>query len=154
MGARKPGANGKAEQERRGAWEGDAGSQLLEAAIDQAGVEQVESEDDTAGEPIAVASGDGAQAIAPAHLRLAALEERGMEYILGARERSLARELYDSRETPGEHKTIKGVDQIDKVIRIDQSPIGRTPRANPAKGFTSFASTPVSMKRAPPTVAA
>jgi excinuclease ABC subunit A len=46
--------------------------------------------------------------------------------------RSLARELYDSRETPGEHKTIKGVDQIDKVIRIDQSPIGRTPRSNPA----------------------
>jgi excinuclease ABC subunit A len=46
--------------------------------------------------------------------------------------RSLARELYDSRETPGEHKTIKGVDQVDKVIRIDQSPIGRTPRSNPA----------------------
>jgi excinuclease ABC subunit A len=46
--------------------------------------------------------------------------------------RSLARELYDSRETPGEHKAIKGVDQIDKVIRIDQSPIGRTPRSNPA----------------------
>jgi excinuclease ABC subunit A len=46
--------------------------------------------------------------------------------------RSLARELYDSRETPGEHKGIKGVDQIDKVIRIDQSPIGRTPRSNPA----------------------
>jgi excinuclease ABC subunit A len=46
--------------------------------------------------------------------------------------RSLARELYDSRETPGEHKTIKGVEQIDKVIRIDQSPIGRTPRSNPA----------------------
>ncbi len=46
--------------------------------------------------------------------------------------RSLARELYDSREAPGEHKTIKGVEQIDKVIRIDQSPIGRTPRSNPA----------------------
>ncbi len=46
--------------------------------------------------------------------------------------RSLARELYDSRETPGEHKAIKGVEQIDKVIRIDQSPIGRTPRSNPA----------------------
>ena len=46
--------------------------------------------------------------------------------------RSLARELYDSREAPGEHKTLKGVEQIDKVIRIDQSPIGRTPRSNPA----------------------
>ena len=46
--------------------------------------------------------------------------------------RSLARAIYDSRESPGEHKSIKGVDQIDKVIRIDQSPIGRTPRSNPA----------------------
>jgi len=46
--------------------------------------------------------------------------------------RSLARAIYDSRESPGEHKTIKGVEQIDKVIRIDQSPIGRTPRSNPA----------------------
>ncbi|HZD45183.1 MAG TPA: excinuclease ABC subunit UvrA, partial [Acidobacteriaceae bacterium] len=46
--------------------------------------------------------------------------------------RSLARMLYDSHDTPGEHKTIKGVEQIDKVIRIDQSPIGRTPRSNPA----------------------
>ncbi len=46
--------------------------------------------------------------------------------------RSLARMLYDSHDTPGEHKAIKGVEQIDKVIRIDQSPIGRTPRSNPA----------------------
>ena len=46
--------------------------------------------------------------------------------------RSLAREIYDSREAPGEHKAVKGVEQIDKVIRIDQSPIGRTPRSNPA----------------------
>jgi excinuclease ABC subunit A len=46
--------------------------------------------------------------------------------------RSLARMLYDSHDSPGEHKTIKGVEQIDKVIRIDQSPIGRTPRSNPA----------------------
>ncbi len=46
--------------------------------------------------------------------------------------RSLAQTLYDSREAPGEHKAIKGVEQIDKVIRIDQSPIGRTPRSNPA----------------------
>ncbi len=46
--------------------------------------------------------------------------------------RALARELYKSREMPGEHRAIKGVEQIDKVIRIDQSPIGRTPRSNPA----------------------
>ncbi|HEY1801138.1 MAG TPA: excinuclease ABC subunit UvrA [Terriglobales bacterium] len=46
--------------------------------------------------------------------------------------RSLARKLYRSREAPGEHKTISGTENIDKVIRIDQSPIGRTPRSNPA----------------------
>jgi len=46
--------------------------------------------------------------------------------------RSLARELYGSREAPGEHSKIKGFDNIDKAVRIDQSPIGRTPRSNPA----------------------
>jgi excinuclease ABC subunit A len=46
--------------------------------------------------------------------------------------RALARAIYDSRESPGEHKSISGAEQIDKVIRIDQSPIGRTPRSNPA----------------------
>jgi excinuclease ABC subunit A len=46
--------------------------------------------------------------------------------------RSLAKELYGSREQPGEHKAIHGADQLDKVIQIDQSPIGRTPRSNPA----------------------
>ncbi len=46
--------------------------------------------------------------------------------------RSLAKELYGSREEPGEHDKIKGFEQIDKAIRIDQSPIGRTPRSNPA----------------------
>ncbi len=46
--------------------------------------------------------------------------------------RSLARELYGSREAPGAHGKIKGFDLIDKAIRIDQSPIGRTPRSNPA----------------------
>ena len=46
--------------------------------------------------------------------------------------RSLARDLYGSREEPGVHDTLAGADQIDKVIRIDQSPIGRTPRSNPA----------------------
>jgi excinuclease ABC subunit A len=46
--------------------------------------------------------------------------------------RSLARELYGSRETPGEHTRIRGFDNLDKAVRIDQSPIGRTPRSNPA----------------------
>ncbi|HTJ30344.1 MAG TPA: excinuclease ABC subunit UvrA [Acidobacteriaceae bacterium] len=46
--------------------------------------------------------------------------------------RSLAKEVYGSREEPGNHDTLTGIDQIDKVIRIDQSPIGRTPRSNPA----------------------
>jgi excinuclease ABC subunit A len=46
--------------------------------------------------------------------------------------RSLAREIYGSHEEPGAHSAIEGVDQIDKVIRIDQAPIGRTPRSNPA----------------------
>jgi excinuclease ABC subunit A len=46
--------------------------------------------------------------------------------------RSLAKELYGSREEPGQHGRIVGIDQIDKVIEIDQSPIGRTPRSNPA----------------------
>ena len=46
--------------------------------------------------------------------------------------RSLARELYGSREEPGQHGRVIGVDQLDKVIQIDQSPIGRTPRSNPA----------------------
>ena len=40
--------------------------------------------------------------------------------------------IYNSREIPGKHKTIKGLDNIDKVIDISQSPIGRTPRSNPA----------------------
>ncbi|MGC2500418.1 MAG: excinuclease ABC subunit UvrA, partial [Acidobacteriaceae bacterium] len=46
--------------------------------------------------------------------------------------RALAKELYGSREAPGEHTRIKGFDLLDKAIRIDQSPIGRTPRSNPA----------------------
>jgi excinuclease ABC subunit A len=46
--------------------------------------------------------------------------------------RSLAKELYGSREEPGRHKAIHGANQLDKVIQIDQSPIGRTPRSNPA----------------------
>lgn len=46
--------------------------------------------------------------------------------------RALARQLYRSREQPGAHKSILGAENIDKVVRIDQSPIGRTPRSNPA----------------------
>jgi excinuclease ABC subunit A len=46
--------------------------------------------------------------------------------------RALARQLYRSREKAGEHRAIAGAENIDKVIRIDQSPIGRTPRSNPA----------------------
>jgi excinuclease ABC subunit A len=46
--------------------------------------------------------------------------------------RGLAKKLYFSKEKPGAHKTIKGIEHIDKVIVIDQSPIGRTPRSNPA----------------------
>jgi excinuclease ABC subunit A len=46
--------------------------------------------------------------------------------------RTLAKEIYGSHEEPGAHDKIEGVDQIDKVIRIDQAPIGRTPRSNPA----------------------
>ncbi|MEE9371319.1 MAG: excinuclease ABC subunit UvrA, partial [Sedimentisphaerales bacterium] len=46
--------------------------------------------------------------------------------------RALRRRLYGSRDKPGKHKTILGASQIDKVIEIDQSPIGKTPRSNPA----------------------
>jgi excinuclease ABC subunit A len=46
--------------------------------------------------------------------------------------RSLAKTIYGSREEPGAHDELLGADLIDKVIRIDQSPIGRTPRSNPA----------------------
>ncbi len=45
--------------------------------------------------------------------------------------RSLSRKLYRSKVKPGKHKSIKGMKYIDKVIVIDQSPIGRTPRSNP-----------------------
>ena len=46
--------------------------------------------------------------------------------------KSLARTFYRSRERPGAHKKILGVKNIDKVVLIDQAPIGRTPRSNPA----------------------
>jgi len=46
--------------------------------------------------------------------------------------RSLAKEVYGSSTEPGAHETVLGLENIDKVIEIDQSPIGRTPRSNPA----------------------
>ena len=46
--------------------------------------------------------------------------------------KSLARELNRARTIPGKFKEIQGIEQLDKVINIDQSPIGRTPRSNPA----------------------
>lgn len=46
--------------------------------------------------------------------------------------KELARKLNRARTIPGKHKKIEGIDQLDKVIDIDQSPIGRTPRSNPA----------------------
>ncbi len=68
--------------------------------------------------------------------------------------RKLMRELYDSTLHPGEHDEIEGMDKIDKVINIDQSPIGRTPRSN-AVTYTKvfnyirdvFASTPEAKQR-------
>ncbi len=46
--------------------------------------------------------------------------------------RSLMQRVYRSRDVPGRHKTVEGTEHLDKVINIDQSPIGRTPRSNPA----------------------
>jgi excinuclease ABC subunit A len=46
--------------------------------------------------------------------------------------RSLMQKVYGSKTPPGLHKKIEGIDGLDKVINIDQSPIGRTPRSNPA----------------------
>ena len=46
--------------------------------------------------------------------------------------RALARSLYRAADEPGAHAAIDGIDLLDKVIQIDQSPIGRTPRSNPA----------------------
>lgn len=46
--------------------------------------------------------------------------------------KTIAKELNGSNEKPGKCKGVKGLDQIDKIINIDQSPIGRTPRSNPA----------------------
>ncbi|MFW6294653.1 MAG: excinuclease ABC subunit UvrA [Halanaerobium sp.] len=68
--------------------------------------------------------------------------------------RQLMKEIYDSTLHPGDHDDIEGIDKIDKVIDIDQSPIGRTPRSNPVT-YTKifdyirkvFASTPEAKQR-------
>lgn len=66
----------------------------------------------------------------------------------------LHEKIYSSKTRPGKHKSLKGAELVDKVIAIDQSPIGRTPRSNPATYigvFTPirdmFASTPLSRER-------
>ena len=46
--------------------------------------------------------------------------------------KALAKQLYSGKHRPGKHKEVKGIEHIEKVIEIDQSPIGRTPRSNPA----------------------
>jgi excinuclease ABC subunit A len=67
---------------------------------------------------------------------------------------SLAKQIYNARTVPGRHKRIEGTEHVDKVIHVDQSPIGRTPRSNPAT-YTGvfdhvrklFASTPEAKMR-------
>ncbi|HEV2811962.1 MAG TPA: excinuclease ABC subunit UvrA, partial [Solirubrobacteraceae bacterium] len=46
--------------------------------------------------------------------------------------KSLANRLHRARQRPGAHRGVRGLDQLDKIIQVDQSPIGRTPRSNPA----------------------
>jgi excinuclease ABC subunit A len=52
--------------------------------------------------------------------------------------KALMRKFYKSKEEPGEHKAILGVEYLDKVVLVDQSPIGRTPRSNPATYTGAF----------------
>ncbi|HSV38806.1 MAG TPA: excinuclease ABC subunit A, partial [Nocardioidaceae bacterium] len=67
---------------------------------------------------------------------------------------SLAKQIYNARTVPGRHRRIEGLENVDKVIHVDQSPIGRTPRSNPAT-YTGvfdhvrklFASTPEAKMR-------
>jgi len=71
--------------------------------------------------------------------------------------KALAQKLYRASDRPGRHSSLKGAERLDKVIEIDQSPIGRTPRSNPATYtgvFTAirelFARVPESRKRGYP----
>ena len=52
--------------------------------------------------------------------------------------RALARQLYRAKDAPGKHERIEGAEQIDHAIVIDQSPIGRSPRSNPATYTGAF----------------
>jgi len=52
--------------------------------------------------------------------------------------KALAQKVYKSRQKPGVHKALEGADNIDKVVLVDQSPIGRTPRSNPATYTGAF----------------
>ncbi|MGB9832438.1 MAG: excinuclease ABC subunit UvrA [Caldisericum exile] len=52
--------------------------------------------------------------------------------------KALMKKLYKSKEEPGKHDKIEGVEYIDKVVMVDQSPIGRTPRSNPATYTGAF----------------
>ena len=56
----------------------------------------------------------------------------------GILKKALSKHLYGSAETPGPHKKITGLEYIDRVIEINQSPIGRTPRSNPATYTKAF----------------
>jgi len=53
-------------------------------------------------------------------------------------QKELSKELHRAKQKPGKHKQIKGLENLDKVINIDQSPIGRTPRSNPATYTSVF----------------
>ena len=72
----------------------------------------------------------------------------------GILDTALAKQIYNARAVPGRHQKITGLDHVDKVIHVDQSPIGRTPRSNPAT-YTGvfdhvrklFASTPEAKMR-------
>lgn len=52
--------------------------------------------------------------------------------------RALLRKFYNSKQVPGKHKEVKGTNLINKVVLVDQSPIGRTPRSNPATYINAF----------------
>jgi excinuclease ABC subunit A len=60
--------------------------------------------------------------------------------ILDILARAVAQKFYGSKDLPGKHKDIKGMESIDKIISVDQSPIGRTPRSNPATYTSVFTS--------------
>lgn len=52
--------------------------------------------------------------------------------------RALSKKLYNSKDVPGKHKRIKGIEKIKRLVNIDQTPIGRTPRSNPATYTGAF----------------